>query len=68
VVEKLLRNYGKLRNVNFSEGCLAKKLSGSQRELRLVSVYSERSKTERGSEGPGPALLAGPHTDIWLER
>jgi hypothetical protein len=28
----------------------------------------ERSKTERGRESPGLALLAVAHTDIWLER
>jgi hypothetical protein len=26
----------------------------------------ERSKKERGREGPGLAFLAGAHTDIWL--
>jgi hypothetical protein len=28
----------------------------------------ERSKKERGRESPGLALLAGAHTDIWLEK
>jgi hypothetical protein len=28
--------------------------------------YPEIRKTERGSEGPGRALLARAHTDIWL--
>ena len=33
------------------------------------TMYSpERSKTERGREGSALALIAGAHTDIWLER
>ncbi len=30
-------------------------------------VYTERSKTERGSKGPGLALTAGAHTAFLLE-
>ncbi len=30
--------------------------------------HLEKSETERGKEGPGLALLAGAHTDIWQER
>jgi hypothetical protein len=43
---------------------VGKKIVGDmgQRELRIVNLYSERSKTERGSEGPGLALLAGAPT------
>ncbi len=36
--------------------------------MKLIVSLPERSKTERGREGPGLALLAGAHIDIWLER
>ncbi len=32
------------------------------------NAYTERSKTERRRKSPVLALLAGAHTDIWLER
>jgi hypothetical protein len=34
----------------------------------ITMTQSERRKTERGRGSPGLALLAGAHTDIWLER
>jgi len=33
-----------------------------------IMKRTERSKTARGSEGPGLALSAGPHTVFLLER
>jgi hypothetical protein len=34
----------------------------------IVRFYLKRSKKDRGSEGPGLALLAKTHTDFMLER
>ncbi len=34
----------------------------------MILIYTERSKTERGSEGLGLTLLAGEHNVFLLER
>jgi hypothetical protein len=51
-----------------------KKNSRSKNLSNLIALFhsimraTERSKTERGSEGPGLALSAGEHTVVLLER
>jgi hypothetical protein len=39
-----------------------------QREVKQREACPERSKTDRGSDGPGWALSAGAHTVFLLER
>jgi hypothetical protein len=51
-----------------TENNIAKELCFRFVHFKSRIIHSERSKTERVREGPGLALLAGAHTDIWLER
>ncbi len=39
-----------------------------QREVRQREAFPERSKAERGSEGPGWTLSAGAYTVLLMER
>ncbi len=56
---KKIRRNGRGRQSEYLE-------AGGSRNTTIGPVYPEKSKTERGSEGPGMALLARAHTDIWL--
>ncbi len=47
---------------------LAGTLAGVRKGEKRAAISPESSKTKRCREGPGLALLASAHTDIWLGR